>query len=240
VSSTPAPADPPEDNPRLTLALAIADAVRRGYPDVVQAIGVHGALAHGDDVDGSDVNLIVVTSSPGTGPPSGSRRVDGTIVDLGVISGEEYLEYARTLTTAWPLTADRYVKTRALHDPDGWHDRLRDTHLTRLAEAPAEEFAGLAREVWCQAQATYAGAIRLAGAAEPAGALLALGEARLAGAVVDGLLTRTYFRDRTDAIGRSGFGDADMIEVGRRLEAQAGELARRGRPVDTTVADLIG
>ena len=69
--------------------------------------------------------------------------------------------------------------------------------------------------------------------------MLALGEARLAAALVEGLLTRTYFRGGADAVSRTGVGEADLAQVGRRLAAQAEELARRGHPVDGTVNDLL-
>ena len=57
--------------------------------------------------------------------------------------------------------------------------------------------------------------------------------------VVEGLLTRTYFRGGADAMARTGLGDADLGELGRRLRAQAEELDRHGRPVDATVDDLV-
>lgn len=210
------------------------------YPGGIRAIGVHGSVAHGDDADGSNLDLVVVTARDGAGPLGGCRRVDGIIVDLGVITGEDYLGYARTLTSSWPLLADQYLTARALFDPDGWYARLRDAHLGRLAEATDDEFAGLARNAWCQAESRFSKAIRLAQWHDTAGALLALGEARLSAAIVEGLLGRTYFRNGADAVGRTGLGDADLDELGRRLRAGADELARRGRAVDATVADLVG
>ena len=233
------PSNPYPDNPRWALAEDITDAVRRRHPADVQAVGVHGSLAHGDDTDGSDVDLVVVTFRAGTGPRPGSRRVGGVIVELGVIAGDDYLEYGRTLATSWPLTADQYLTTKSLYDPRGWYDRLRDAHLARLAEANSGEFATLARTAWCQAETTYARAIRLAERHDTAGALLALGEARVSAALVEGLLTRTYFRGGADAMARTGLGDADLGELGRRLRAQAEELDRHGRPVDATVDDLV-
>src|SRR5919206_375821 len=72
-------------------------------PAEIHAVGVHGSLAHGDDADGRDIDMVVVTFRPGAGLRPGARRIDGMLVDLGVISAEEYLEYARTLTTSWPI-----------------------------------------------------------------------------------------------------------------------------------------
>src|SRR5687767_7937819 len=103
------PQTPTRYNPRLVVAEQVADAVRRRYATEVQAIGVHGSLAHGDDTDSSDIDLVVVTRWPRTGPRPATRRIDGIIVELGVIGAEEYLGHARTLTTTWPLAADQYL-----------------------------------------------------------------------------------------------------------------------------------
>jgi hypothetical protein len=227
------------DSPRWVLAEEITSALRRRWPADIVAVGVHGSLAHGDDTDPHDIDLVVVTYRPGTGPRPITRRVDGTIVDLDVMCADEYLDYARSLSTSWPLVADQYLTTKALYDPDGWYPRLRDAHLSRLAGAGGAEFAGLARDAWCHAEATYAEALRLAEWHDPAGAVLTLGAARLATAVVEGLLTRTYFRDSADAVRRTGLGDTDLTELGRRLRTQADELAKRGRPVDATIGELL-
>jgi hypothetical protein len=226
-------------NPRWTLAGRIAEAARRRYPAEVLAVGVHGALAHGDDTDTSDVDLVVVTYRPRTGPRPVARRVDGILVDLGVVGADDHLEHARTLSTSWPLLADRYLTTRALHDPSGWLPRLRDAHLARLADASAAEFTTLAREAWARGASAHARATRLAEFYATDAALLLLGESRLAAALVTGLLSRTYFRTSADAVQRTGVAGADMAELGGILRTQAEDLARRGRPVDATVPDLF-
>ncbi|MGA8112902.1 MAG: nucleotidyltransferase domain-containing protein [Actinocatenispora sp.] len=231
--------DRPADSPRWRVAEAVSEAVRRRFGAQVSAIGVHGPLAHGDDTDLSHVELVVVTYRPDTGPRPGRRRIDGVVVDLGVIGAQEYLQHARTLSTSWPLAADQYLTTAAMHDPDGWHRTLRDTHLARLAEATGREFATLAREAWLEARMRHDQASRLAEWYDTDGAVLVLGEARTAVAVVEGLLHRTYFRGSADAVRRAGLGDADIITVRDRLTAQAEELAHRGRPVDGSIADLL-
>ena len=227
------------ENPRWVVADRVAEAVRQRYVADVLAIGVHGSLAHGDDTDSSDVGLIVVTYAAGAGPRPSARRIDGVLVDLGVVGSDEYLRHARTLSMSWPLAADRYVTTKPIFDPDGWFDRLRDTHLARLAEAGSREFSALAREAWCRASSAHGKAIRLASWHETDAALAALSEARVGAALVSGLLSRTYFRHSADAVRRTGLGGADIAEVGAVLTGQADELARRGRPVDATIADLL-
>jgi hypothetical protein len=239
VNNEPVPASSNDDNPRWVLAEKITDALRRRWPAEIHAVGVHGALAHGED-DGGELDLVVITYRPGSGPWPVARRVDGILVDLSVISADEYLGYARTLSTSWPLVADQYLTTKALYDPGGWHSKLRDTHLSRLAEAGGGEFATLAREAWCEAESSHARALRLAEWHDTDGALLTFGAAKLATALVDGLLSRTYFRDSADAVRRTGLGDTDLTTLGHKLREQAAELHKRGRPVDGTVDDLIG
>ncbi|WP_233513806.1 nucleotidyltransferase domain-containing protein [Micromonospora craterilacus] len=229
------------DDPRWAVAERVAEAVRRRFPADVLAVAVHGPLAHGDDDGGGDgeVGLLVVTYRPGTGPPSATRRVDGVLVDLTVVAAEERLHQARQLTSRWPLTADRYVTTRALHDPTGWLPTMRDAHLGRLARARPAEFSTAARTAWYRGSAAHARAARLAEWYETDQALLMLGEARLAAATVHGLLSRTYYRDRGDAVRRTGLAGADMTEVAAVLARQSAELTARGRPVDGTIDDLL-
>ncbi len=227
-------------NPRWAVAERITDALRRRWGIDLQAVGVHGALAHGDDTDASDVDIVVVTKRPQTGPRPGTRRIDGVIVDVGVISADEYLRHARTLTTSWPITADQYMTTKPLHDPDAWLARLRDTHIARLAEAEGHVFAALAREAWCRAKSAQWRAQRMAEWFETESAMQVLADARLGVALVDGLLTRTYFRDRVDAVKKVGVASSHVYELRERLTLQAQELSRRGRPVDGDIDDLLG
>jgi hypothetical protein len=221
------------------LAEEITDAVRRRFSADVLAVGVHGPLAHRDEHGDTDVNLVVVTYAPGTGPHPATRRVGGRVAEVVVIGADEYLRHARTLTTDWPLAADRYMTTRATYDPDDWYVRLRDAHLARLASSTPAEFAALAREAWYRAHQAVARARALAGRYETDAALVALCDARVGAAVVEGLLTRTYFRDGADATHRTGIAGTDMLELAARLDVQARELASRGRPVDGSVAELF-
>jgi hypothetical protein len=227
-------------DPRWQIAERVAAAVLRRWPADVRAVGVHGSLAHGDHRETSDVDIVVVTYKPGTGPAPDSRRVDGVMVDLGVIGADQYLSHARTLSTSWPLIADQYLTTAPLHDESGWHAELRDTHLGRLAEATGREFATLARSSWCASAALLERSARLGEWFDTDGSLLALVEARRAAAVTQGLLERTYFRSSIDGVRRAGLAGADRASVRVRLAEQAAELERRGRPVDGTVDELLG
>lgn len=227
------------DNPRWVLAGRIRDVVQHRWSAEILAIGVHGSMAHGDDTDGSDLGLLVVTYRSTGGPRPVVRRVGGLLVDLSVVSADEGLRRARELTPLWPLIADRYVTTRALNDPRGWFGSQRDTHLTRLAETRPAEFTGLARQAWFVASSAHTRAVRLAEWYDTEAALLLLGQARLHAAMVAGLLSRTYFRNPADAVKRTGFAGADMTQLQSVLKTQAEELTARGRPVDGPLNSLF-
>jgi predicted nucleotidyltransferase len=222
-------------NPRWHLSVRLRDVILRRWSAEVRAIGVHGSLAHGDDTDSSDLNLHVVTYRPGAGPHATLRRVDGILVDLSVGTADDGMRRARELTPRWPLEADRYLSSRDLFDPGGWFAGQRDAHLGKLAETRPGEFSGLARRNWCVASAAHARAVRLAEWYETDAALVLLAEARLHAAMVAGLLSRTYFRNRADAVKRTGLAGADMTELSSVLKSQADELTARGRPVDGTL-----
>jgi len=226
-------------SPRGHLAVRLRDAIQRRWSADVQAIGVHGSLAHGDDADGSDINLVVITYRAGAGPRPTLRRIDGILVELAVFTGEEGLRRARDLTPWWPLVADRYLTTRTLFDPHGWFATQRDAHLSRLAETRPAEFSALARHNWAIASAAHTRAVRLAEWYETDAALVLIAEARVHAAMVAGLLSRTYFRNRADAVRRTGVASADIQELGAVLKAQADNLTARGKPVDGPLTDFF-
>jgi hypothetical protein len=226
-------------NPRWVLAGRVHDVVQRRWSAEILATAVYGSMAHGDDTDSSDIDLLVVTYRSGTGPRPATRRVDGVQVELTVVTADEGLRQAAELTPRWPLVADRYLTTRALHDPRGWLVTRRDAHLARVAAARPAEFTGLARQSWSMASAAHARAVRLAEWYDTGTALLLLGEARLHAALVVGLLGRTHFRSPADAVRRTGLASADMRELGALLSRQAEELTARGHPVDGSLRSFF-
>jgi hypothetical protein len=225
--------------PRAALAIRLRDAVQERWPAEVQSVGLCGSMAHGDDTDSSDVNLVVVTYRPRTGPKPARRKVDGIPVDLRVTNAEEGLGQARLLTPHWPMQADAYITTFALHDPRGWFKARREAHLSLLAEARPMEFTGLARQNWAIAHGAHARAVRFAQWYDTDAAMILMAEARLHAALVAGFLTRTYFRNTVDAVKHTGVATADMQELAAVLRYQAEELAARGRPVDGRLGALF-
>ncbi|BBH64305.1 hypothetical protein ACTI_09900 [Actinoplanes sp. OR16] len=224
---------------RGSLAIRLRDAVQHRWPAEVQAVGVRGSVAHGDDVDSSDINMVVVTYRPKTGPKPTRRRVDGVPVSLAVITGEEGLGQARALTPQWPLVADGYLTTFPLYDPQDWFTDQREAHLTLLSEARPVEFTREARHNWALASGAHARAVRLTQWYDTDAAMVLMAEARVHAALVAGLITRTYFRNEADAVKRTGVAMADMQELDAILKYQAEELTARGRPVDGTLGELF-
>ncbi len=138
----------------------------------------------------------MVTRYPRSGPIPGTRRIDGVIVDLGVIDADEYLRHARTLTHVVaaggrPVHHDPHRCTIPTAGSPGYA-----TPTWPISPGPTGHvFASLAREAWLRAQEAQARARRLAEWFETDAAMVVLAEARLGVAMVEGLLTRTYFRD---------------------------------------------
>jgi hypothetical protein len=225
--------------PRGALAVRLLDAVQERWSADIQAVALCGSMAHGDDTDSSDVNLVVVTYRPRTGPKPTRRKVDGIPVDLRVVCAEDGLVQARLLTMTWPLQADAYISTLAMHDPKGWFKTRREAHLNLLAEARPMEFTGLARQNWAVASNAHARAVRLTQWYDTDAALILMAEARLHAALVAGFLTRTYFRNVADAVKHTGVAAADMQELAAILRYQAEELTARGRPVDGRLGALF-
>jgi hypothetical protein len=225
--------------PRGLLAIRLRDAIQERWPAEVQSIGLCGSMAHGDDTESSDINLVVITYRPRTGPKPARRIVDGIPVDLRVTTAEEGLGHARLLTRQWPMQADTYITTFPLHDPPEWFKTRREAHLSLLAEARPMEFTGLARQNWAIANGAHARAVRLTQWYETDAALILMAEARLHAALVAGFLTRTYFRNTADAVKHTGVAAADMQELGAILRYQAEELTARGRPVDGRLGALF-
>ena len=82
--------------------------------------------------------------------------------------------------------------------------------------------------------------MRLAEWYETDAALVLIAEARLHAAMGAGLLSRTYFRNRADAVRRTGLAAADMQELAAVLKAQAEDLTARGKPVDGPLSSPFG
>ena len=232
---------------RVRLAGELAELlVERHGPAAIAAVGVHGSVARGDDTGESDLELAVVTAGPEVEVPDRSLRYRGTVVDLGAIAADAYLEEASHIGPAWPLAADQYVNHLAVHDPGGFFHKLKHVHEAAVEEAGPEAFAAAAGFDLVQLLSWEA----QARAAELAGDLLttqvAVKEAAVLAALVVGLLTRTAYRNTAHALHATAAAEVAgpaFAEAYRRLLDPTAEPAvqvlalGRARDALLTVAD---
>jgi predicted nucleotidyltransferase len=77
---------------RLRLAADLTERLIDRHGAAIVAVGVHGPVARGDDGDESDLDLAVVTTGPEVQVPDRYLRHRGTVVDVGAIGADAYLE----------------------------------------------------------------------------------------------------------------------------------------------------
>jgi predicted nucleotidyltransferase len=186
---------------RVELARELTAALlRRHGTDAIVAVGAHGSVARGDDGDESDLDLAVITARPEVEVSKRFLRHRGTVVDLGAITADAYLEEAGHIGPAWPLAADQYVNHLALHDPGEFFHKLRHVHEAAVEQSPPEAFRAAAGYDLVQL-VSWEGKAR---DAELAGDLvvasLAVKEAAVLAMLVVGLHTRTAYRNLAHAV----------------------------------------
>lgn len=171
------------------------------YEQQIVAVGLHGSVARGNDGPGSDIDFVVVTA-PGRADAIAGRvaRIEGVIVDLGVVSEPDYLAEASALGSKWPLAAEQYVRTQVLHDPTAHFERLRAAHEQLLRSTPRARFvAGSTPHVLAAIAASDKAADALSRTLA-ADAYRHVVEASLSLALALGFLRQQYFNNTTQAV----------------------------------------
>jgi predicted nucleotidyltransferase len=230
---------------RLRLAADLTERLLDRHGAGIVAVGVHGPVARGSDGEESDLDLAVVTAGPEVQVPDRSLYLPrlGTVVDLGAIAADDYLEEASHIGPAWPLAADQYVNQLAVHDPGGYFHKLKHVHEAAVEEAGPEVFAAAAGFDLVRLLSWEA----TARAAELAGDLLttqvAVKEAAVLAALVVGLHTRTAYRGTAHALNATAATEAAgpaFAEAYRRLldptADPAVQVLAAGRVRDALVA----
>jgi Nucleotidyltransferase domain len=236
---------------RLRLAADLTERLLDRHGAAIVAVGVHGSVARGDDGEESDLDLAVVTAGPEAAVPDRSLYLpgQGTVVDLGAIDADAYLEEASSIGPAWPLAADQYVNHLAIHDPGGYFHKLKHVHEAAVEEAGPEAFAAAAGFDLVRLLSWEA----TARAAELAGDLLttqvAVKEAAVLAALVVGLTTRTAYRNTSHALNATAAtgvaGPAFAAAFRRLLDPTADPAVQvlalgRARDALTALADREG
>jgi predicted nucleotidyltransferase len=232
----------------------------RHGPAAIVAVGVHGPVARGEDGEASDLDLAVVTAGPEVAVPDRYLRHRDTVVDLGAIPADAYLEEASHIGPAWPLAADQYVNHLAIHDPGGFFHKLKHVHEAAVEEAGAEVFAAAAGFDLVQLLSWEATAQAAELAGDVATTLVAVKESAVLAALVVGLHTRTAYRDlahalhATAATGAAGPGFAEayrrlldptaepavqVLALGRVRDALLALAGREGIPFEAAGLDAF-
>ena len=245
---------------RVELARELTAALlRRHGEEAIVAVGVHGSVARGDDGDESDLDLAVITAGPEVEVPDRFLRHRGTVVDLGAITADAYLQEAGHIGPAWPLAADQYLNHLALHDPGEFFHKLRHVHEAAVEQGPPEAFGAAAGFDLVQLVSWEAKARDAELGGDLAVASLAVKEAAVLAALVVGLHTRTAYRNLAHAVRATagteaagpGFAPAyrrlldptvepagQVLALGRVLAALLDLARREGIPFETD--DLEG
>jgi hypothetical protein len=244
---------------RVELARELTAALlRRHGTDAIVAVGAHGSVARGDDGDESDLDLAVITARAEVEVPDRFLLHRGTVVDLGAITADAYLEEAGHIGPAWPLAADQYVNHLALHDPGEFFHKLRHVHEAAVEQSPPEAFRAAAGYDLVQL-VSWEGKAR---DAELAGDLvvasLAVKEAAVLAMLVVGLHTRTAYRNLAHAVRATAVTEAagpgfpaayrrlldptvepagQVLALGRVLAALLELAGREGIPFETDDLD---
>jgi len=232
--------------------------LRRHGTDAIVAVGVHGSVARGDDGDESDLDLAVITARPEVEVPDRFLRHRGTVVDLGAITADAYLEEAGHIGPAWPLAADQYVNHLALHDPGEFFHKLRHVHEAAVEQSPPEAFRAAAGYDLVQLVSWEGKARDAELAGDLAVASLAVKEAAVLAMLVVGLHTRTAYRNLAHAVRATAVTEAagpgfpaayrrlldptvepagQVLALGRVLAALLDLAGREGIPYETDDLD---
>ena len=246
---------------RVELARELTAALlRRHGTDAIVAVGVHGSVARADDGDEADLDLAVVTARPDVEVPDRFLRHRGTVVDLGAITADAYLQEAGHIGPAWPLAADQYVNHLALHDPGEFFHKLRHVHEAAVEQSPPAAFRAAAGVDLVQLVSWEGKARDAELAGDLAVASLAVKEAAVLAMLVVGLHTRTAYRNLAHAVRATAVTEAagpgfpaayrrlldptvepagQVLALGRVLDALLDLARREGIPFDADDLDAF-
>lgn len=123
----------------MAVASRVTEYVLRRHPEVI-AVAVHGSTAKSEDREHSDLEMFAITRGPSDTRAYGTIY-DGIVVELVLIPEEEALREAAGSSWGWPMSADGWIHTFAMHDPGNLLPRL----STLAANPDPEELARTAR-----------------------------------------------------------------------------------------------
>jgi len=127
---------------RMVVVREITNRVLALHHGCVLAIGLYGSMASGTDGPYSDIEMLCVLRS--IGEEYGYEWSHGTWkAEVDFCSQDVLLQKAAEVDGKWPLTHGAYCRVLALHDPDRFFVKLRDT----VSSQPEERFITAIRGV---------------------------------------------------------------------------------------------
>ncbi|HJT38436.1 MAG TPA: kanamycin nucleotidyltransferase C-terminal domain-containing protein [Actinomycetota bacterium] len=178
---------------RVDLAKELSNTFVERHGDGIVATGIRGSVARQEDVDQSNLNMVVVTSSPDIAV-SRALLYGPIAVEVYVVDQAAYLEDARIVGPWWPVRADQFMHHVALHDPsDFWH-ALRLVYEEAMASPADDEFLRAETANIVQA-VSWAYKARAALGNSDEMARLAIAEAALRAVLALGLRARFVFKN---------------------------------------------
>jgi len=100
---------------RMALALRVTDYVRRRHPEVI-AVAVHGSTATSEDREHSDLEMFAIIRGQSETRGYGVIH-EGIVVEIELISEQDATREAGR-TGNWPMSADGWIHTVPIHDPE--------------------------------------------------------------------------------------------------------------------------
>ena len=107
---------------RMELARRVTDYVLRRHPEVI-AVAVHGSTAKAEDREHSDLEMFAITRGKSETRGYGVIH-EGIVVEIELISEEDATRGAGTTGMNWPMSADGWIHTVPIHDPENVLPRL--------------------------------------------------------------------------------------------------------------------
>ncbi|TMK80728.1 MAG: hypothetical protein E6G46_08945 [Actinobacteria bacterium] len=173
---------------RIQLARDVSDAFIERHGEAILATGIRGSVARQEDVEQSNLNMVVVTSV------SRALLYGPIVVELYAVDDKAYLEDAHIVGPWWPVRADQFSHHLALHDPNEFWHSLRAAYEEAMTAQPDDEF--LRAETANIAQAvSWAYKARAAAGNSDEMARLAIAEAALRAVLAMGLRARFVFKN---------------------------------------------
>jgi len=106
----------------MELARRVTEYVLRRHPEVI-AVAVHGSTATSEDREHSDLEMFAVTRGRTETRGYGTIH-EGIVVEIELVSEEDAMREAGTVTGKWPMAADGWIHTIPTHDPEHILPRL--------------------------------------------------------------------------------------------------------------------